>query len=31
VPARAAIYAALMIGFILFGEYGGGQFIYFQF
>ncbi len=30
-PARAFVYAAMMIGFILFGEYGGGQFIYFQF
>lgn len=30
-PARAVIYAGVMIGFILFGEYGGGQFIYFQF
>ncbi len=30
-PARALVYAALMIGFLLFGEYGGGQFIYFQF
>ena len=29
--ARAIVYAAMMIGFILFGEFGGGTFIYFQF
>jgi hypothetical protein len=30
-PARAVVYAAMMLGFIFFGEFGGGQFIYFQF
>lgn len=31
VPARALVYAAGFLGFILFGNYGGHAFIYFQF
>jgi D-alanyl-lipoteichoic acid acyltransferase DltB (MBOAT superfamily) len=31
VPARAVVYAAGILGFILFGNYQGVQFIYFQF
>ena len=31
VPARSAIYAAAILGFALFGNYAGVQFIYFQF
>jgi D-alanyl-lipoteichoic acid acyltransferase DltB (MBOAT superfamily) len=30
-PVRAALYAAAMLGFVFFGEYGGDAFIYFQF
>lgn len=29
--ARAAVYAALMLGFVLFGAFGESPFIYFQF
>lgn len=28
---RAVIYAAMILGFLIFGEFGGGSFIYFQF
>lgn len=31
VPVRALVYTALWLGFIFFGEYDGGAFIYFQF
>ena len=31
VPVRAMVYAALALGFLWFGEYGGPAFIYFQF
>ncbi len=31
VPIRAIIYAALIFGMLIYGEYGGGKFIYFQF
>jgi len=31
VPARAVVYAAAILGFALFGNYLGSQFIYFQF
>ncbi|MBC7782510.1 MAG: MBOAT family protein [Burkholderiales bacterium] len=31
VPVRAMIYAALMLGMVIYGEFGGGTFIYFQF
>jgi D-alanyl-lipoteichoic acid acyltransferase DltB (MBOAT superfamily) len=31
VGARAAVYFVLMLAFIMFGNYGGGAFIYFQF
>ena len=30
-PVRAIIYAAMFLGLIVFGDFGGGQFIYFQF
>jgi len=30
-PVRAVIYAAMFLGLIVFGDFGGGQFIYFQF
>lgn len=30
-PVRAIIYAGLILGMIVFGEFGGGKFIYFQF
>jgi D-alanyl-lipoteichoic acid acyltransferase DltB (MBOAT superfamily) len=31
VPVRAVIYAAMILGMIVYGEFGGGDFIYFQF
>lgn len=31
VPIRALVYAGMIIGFIVYGEFGGGDFIYFQF
>ncbi len=30
-PVRAIIYAGLILGMLIFGEFGGGDFIYFQF
>jgi D-alanyl-lipoteichoic acid acyltransferase DltB (MBOAT superfamily) len=31
VPVRALVYAGLILGMIVYGEFGGGDFIYFQF
>ena len=31
VPLRAVVYAAIILGILVFGDFGGGQFIYFQF
>jgi hypothetical protein len=31
VPVRAVVYAAGILAFVIFGEYGGDSFIYFQF
>jgi hypothetical protein len=31
VPARTMLYAAAMLAFLWFGEFGGERFIYFQF
>ena len=31
VPVRAMIYAGMILGILVFGEFGGGSFIYFQF
>lgn len=30
-PVRALVYAGMILGFLVFGEFGGGDFIYFQF
>jgi len=30
-PVRAIVYAGMILGFLIFGDFGGGDFIYFQF